>query len=521
MPAEDTLKQSALDWLDRKKKQADEVADRLRSTARVNAPMLEQQAATMSPTLVAPVLGAGALMKQGLTPTAPTAEDKQQVTPPPPPPPATTATAQPQTFAMPTMAGGGGGTSRSSTSITEGAKISPETRAMLDQSGQEQRSAIQQSSEAEQGANALEANQAARVANKQEQLRIAAELDPKTLHISHQVDEETQKLKDMQGEKIDAKHFQDSQTLGQRLAWALAMGLGGFAAGLKGGTNTAAQLYSQAIQDDIDAQRANLSHKTEIQKGLLGDLQKRFADKQQQDAAAQITGLNIYKQKLAAEGADSKNAIVKANHARELAAADNLIAQQKAKFDEATSNRVTRNYETVSGGAGAAGGMTPEKLAEARQHIIDQIVASGKTPTPQMVDGYLALRYGLNPGQVANISKQGAAGGIDTSGLRKIGEAATGIGAKDVALSFLPSFLAPESNNAAQRMADYSSTVRGTLKSIEPRLADDELNRQASAYEISPAMPPAVQKQRVESFIARVQASNAAKKASNIDVGDQ
>lgn len=521
MPAEDSLKQSALDWLDRKKKQADEVADRLRSTARVNAPVLEQQAAMMSPTLVAPALVAGSVLKQGVTPTQPTAEDKPAATLPFAPPPTTTTTPeQPQMFAMPTMAGGGGGTSRSSTSITEGAKISPETRAMLDQSWQEQRSAIQQSGEAEQNANALEANQAGRIANKQEQLRIAAELDPKTLHISHQVDEETQKLKDMQGEKIDAKHFQNSQTLGQRLAWALAMGLGGFAAGLKGGTNTAAQLYSQAIQDDIDAQRSNLSHKTEIQKGLLGDLQKRFADKQQQDAAAQITGLNIYKQKLAAEGADSKNAIVKANIARENAAADNLIAQQKAKFDEATSNRVTRNYETVSGG-GAGGGMTAEKLAEARQHIIDQIVASGQTPTAQMVDGYLALRYGLNPGQVANISKQGAAGGIDTSGLRKIGEAATGIGAKDVALSFLPSFLAPESNNAAQRMADYSSTVRGTLKSIEPRLADDELNRQAAAYEISPAMPLAVQKQRVDSFIQRVQASNAAKKASNIDVGEQ
>lgn len=405
----DDLKKSALDWQERKRKQAEDVADRLRSTARVNAPLIEGAAAgALGPTAEA-ALGAGTILKQGLTPTAPTAEDKPQVTPPAPTTAATKEAAPTDTFAMPAMSSAGG-TGRASTSITEGVKLSPETRGLLDQSGQEQRSALEQSSAAQQGANDLDADQARRTAREQERLRLEAAMDPKTLHISHQVDEERQKLKDLQSEKIDERHFQKSQTLGQRLGWALAMGLGGFAAGLRGGTNTAAQLYSQAIQDDIDAQRANLSHKTELQKGLLGDLEKQFSDEQQQDAAAQITGLNIYKNKLAAEGAESKNAIVKANTAREIAAADNLLAQQHAKFDEATSARVTRNYETVSGG-GAGGGMTAEKLAEARQHIIDQIVASGKTPTPQMVDGYLALRYGLNPGQVENISKPGKGGG--------------------------------------------------------------------------------------------------------------
>lgn len=503
------LLQAARDWKEAKEKQAQEVADRLRSTARANAPMLEQTAAGMAGPTAQAVLGAGTILKQGMTPTAPTAEDKPQVTLPLPAQPTTQAADQPQTFAMPTMPSGGGGTSRSSTSITEGAKLSPQTVGLLDQSGQEQRSAIREGAQAQALQNEQEADQAKRTATFQGAQQIEQQLDPAKLHISHQIDEETQKLRDLQNEKIDSKHFQKSQTLGERLGWALAMGLGGFAAGMRGGPNTAAQLYSQAIQDDIDAQRSNLSHKTDLQKGLLGDLQKRFADKQQQDAAAQIIGLNIFKTKLEAEKARTKNAVMNANADRELATTDNLLAQQHAKFDEVTSNRVTRNYESVSGGK-AGGGITPEQLADKRLEIIKALQATGKPFTAQDVNNTLATMYGVG-GTLPDMTKAPGGGAIDVAGIQDIANKAQPIHGKDVALAFLPSFLAPASNNAEQRMEAYRSTMRGTLKSMEPRLQGDELDRQIEAYDINPMMPDAVKKQRIDSFIDRIKASNAAK----------
>jgi len=486
------LLQAARDWKEAKEKQAQEVADRLRSTARANAPLIEQTAAGIAGPTAQAVLGAGTILKQGMTPTAPTAEDKPQVTLPLPAQPTTQAADQPQTFAMPTMAGGGG-TSRSSTSITEGAKISPETRGLLDQSGQEQRSAIREGAQAQAMQNEQEADQAKRTATFQGAQQIEQQLDPAKLHISHQIDEETQKLRDLQNEKIDSKHFQKSQTLGERLGWALAMGLGGFAAGMRGGPNTAAQLYSQAIQDDIDAQRSNLSHKTDLQKGLLGDLQKRFTDKQQQDAAAQIIGLNIFKTKLEAEKARTKNAVMNANADRELATTDNLLAQQHAKFDEVTSNRVTRNYESVSGGK-AGGGITPEQLADKRLEIIKALQATGKPFTAQDVDRTLATLYGAG-GSLPDMTKPGKGQVTATSAIGR------GEGVKSTAWN--PLRYADSTEAGKQRLTNeqHNTAVLAAIHQQNPAARGVEaITMLGGPYLIKPGDVPSVVKKKVEAF---------------------
>lgn len=505
------LLEDARAWRDAKEKQAQEIADRLRSTARQAEPAALQFAEAVSPTVVAPIAAAGGVLKQGLTPTTPTAEDQQQDTLPPAPPPTTQqqTPAAPQTFVMPS-GGGGGGSSRSSTSITQGAQIAPETRAMLDESGREKVAAIEQGASAQEQQNDQDAQQARQTANYMEKQRLLSAMDPVALHKQHAIAEARQNLSDLQNERIDSQHFAKSQNLGQKLTWALGMALGGFASGMRGGPNTAAQLYSQAIQDDIDAQRANIGHKTEIQKGLLGDLQNDFKDYKQQDAAAQIIGMNIFLKRLEAEKTEGKSAIVQANKANEIAAAKNQIALQHINLDEATSNKATRNYETVSGGGG--GGVTPQALADKRLEVIKMLQGTGKPFTAADVNNVLATMYGAG-GTLPDMTKASPTGqtAVDVAGIQKIGDAAAAVKAKDVLGSVLPSAIAPASNMAMQKIEDYRSTVRGTLKSLEPRLTDDELDKQVKAYEVTPAMPEAVAKQRVASFMARIKASNAAK----------
>ena len=516
------LVEDARAWKDAKEAQAQEALDRLRSTGREAAPMVERAAELHSPGVVAPAIEAGGILKQGMTPTTPTAEDKLTGTPPPPPPPPLGVPAQPQqnSVMMPTMGGGGGGSSRSGVSVTQGAQIAPETRELLDQSEQEQVSALKHGEQATEQANAADAEQAGRTATYMEKQRLMSEMDPVALHKQHAIAEARQNVADLQNERVDTQHFQKSQNLGQKLAWAVGMAFGGFASGMRGGPNTAAQLYSQAIQDDINAQRDNIGHKTDVQKGLLGDLQADFKDYKQQDAAAQIVGMNVFVKKLEAERATTKNATAKANLDMEIAHAKDIMAQRHVQLDEATSNKVTKNFETVSGGGAGSGGITPQALAEKRIEATKMLQATGKPFTAQDVENTVASWY-RGGGTLPNMTKGPAGGGIDTSGLRTKGDAAAGVKAADVLTSALPAWLAPKGNSEMQKIQDYSSTVVGTLKSLEPRMTDEQIAVQARPYTVNPSDPPELAKQKVDAFIARVEASNAAKKASNVDVSGQ
>lgn len=277
------------------------------------------------------------------------------------------APAQPSTMSptmlemLATMRGGGTSSSRSGTTVQEGIPISEAAKSALERSGQEGREAATESSNAEQAQNLLAADQAKQTGFEMLKQKALQETDPDALRKQHQIDAETQKLADMREEKIDSKHFQEHMPLGKKLAWALAMGLGGFASGLRGGPNTAAEMFDHEIQRDIEAQRENRAHKLGTQKDFLASLEKRFADSKQQNAAASVLSLEILKKNQEAEMAKAKNPMVQANMKRELAATDATIAQRQAQFDEASARHVTHTSESVSSSGGA--GSMPKDIA--------------------------------------------------------------------------------------------------------------------------------------------------------------
>ena len=72
---------------------------------------------------------------------------------------------------------------------------------------------------------------------------------------------------ELANEKIDAKAFWADKSAGEKFAAAIAVGLGAFAAGMNGGPNHAANILDKAIEQNIDAQKANLDNKRKSAQG--------------------------------------------------------------------------------------------------------------------------------------------------------------------------------------------------------------------------------------------------------------
>lgn len=99
---------------------------------------------------------------------------------------------------------------------------------------------------------------------------------------------------DYSKERVDPEHWWHSRSTGQKIAFALAAALGGFAAGFRGGPNTALEQMNRAIDADIDAQKTAMANKRvsiENQKGALAEMYKRFGNMDQAETAARLVSL--------------------------------------------------------------------------------------------------------------------------------------------------------------------------------------------------------------------------------------
>jgi hypothetical protein len=86
-------------------------------------------------------------------------------------------------------------------------------------------------------------------------------------------------IQDIEGTKIDPRHFWDSKSIGSKAMAGIGMILSGIGAGLTHGPNLAVQFIQKQVDQDIEAQKANLGKK----ENLLGYMFKKYGNIQ--DAA--------------------------------------------------------------------------------------------------------------------------------------------------------------------------------------------------------------------------------------------
>ncbi len=87
--------------------------------------------------------------------------------------------------------------------------------------------------------------------------------------------------------KINPQHLYQTADTGQKIAMYLAVAIGGFLAPKMGGKNPALDIINRAVENDIDAQKANLDNLREgvqAERTILGDLRQVYGDK----AAAEL-----------------------------------------------------------------------------------------------------------------------------------------------------------------------------------------------------------------------------------------
>lgn len=87
-------------------------------------------------------------------------------------------------------------------------------------------------------------------------------------------DERDNLLHDFQNEHIDPEHYMANRSTGQKVSSAIGLILGGIGAGLTGGPNPAMEMLKLHINNDIEAQKANLGKK----QSLLSENLKQFGN---------------------------------------------------------------------------------------------------------------------------------------------------------------------------------------------------------------------------------------------------
>lgn len=175
------------------------------------------------------------------------------------------------------------------------------------------------------------------------------------------VDAEIGKLNEamtaFQDAKIDPNRMWSSASNASKTFMALGMALGALGQAHTGGRNTAIDIVKQAIDDDINIQKAEIAklgqHVTN-RRNLLQDMRTMFSDERQAESAAKMALLDQAKVKLQQLAAQYKSPQIQGNLLQAIGQFDMELAKAKGDFMEQAAIKALS--------AGAEGIPVPEKL---------------------------------------------------------------------------------------------------------------------------------------------------------------
>lgn len=162
-------------------------------------------------------------------------------------------------------------------------------------------------------------------------------------------------LASLQAQGVDPNRYWQSRSTGEKIASALLMGLGALAAGPLGphgtrGENVPLQIINQAIRDDLDAQRTNLTHAIEVTK-MRGESSARGFEQQMALLRAEResgqTAYTLAEQHIARQAAMYQGNAQVQQQAAQLQA---QVAGEKAKFVAGKNEELFRIWKATAGG---------------------------------------------------------------------------------------------------------------------------------------------------------------------------
>jgi hypothetical protein len=213
-----------------------------------------------------------------------------------------------------------------------------------------QEQAAKDLSAAQAHANETKAQEEAGLAGTREGLRMQAEAreaDRQRVLQQH-LDTQTQMMNDIRSTKIDPDQYFGEGWGGafKRLGAVIAMGMGGFAAGLRGGPNMAAEIIEKGIDRNIDAQVKNLQKK----QGVLAEQRGIFGQKLQQFGDERAAELSMRSDALAAAEALAQSHITDAQTDEQRAQGSAIVAQLQEKRADVDRQLNQWQPPTVAGG---------------------------------------------------------------------------------------------------------------------------------------------------------------------------
>lgn len=215
-------------------------------------------------------------------------------------------------------------------------------------------------------------------------------------------------------------------SFGKRVTAGIAMALGAYGAALTGGSNDAMKIIQQAIQDNIDAQKANRAareREAERAEGGIGRARAQFADARQQEAADYAVGLEMAKLKIdkiitGLEGTEA--------HAKGM----DLKAQLDANAEEKKIAILERERGNFLSSAVAQGGLMTNaaQLQEQRAGRIMAAQASGEARSVPGLVGTGISKEAMN--EAAQMLGDGEAMLQQISELRNFVQGGNGVGSE-------------------------------------------------------------------------------------------
>lgn len=140
-----------------------------------------------------------------------------------------------------------------------GAPVGSPSSAELQKNTSQAQAAIQKAAEGQQKQNDLMAAQYQK--NIDEEQKVMQSQQEKMVQYQTNYDQLSQ---DVASAKIDPNKYWNEKTTGGKISAVIGMILGGVGAGLSGGPNVALQVMNKNIENDIEAQKANLGNKNSL-----------------------------------------------------------------------------------------------------------------------------------------------------------------------------------------------------------------------------------------------------------------
>lgn len=256
--------------------------------------------------------------------------------------------------------------------------------------------------------------------------------------------------------KIDPNKYMHDKSTGQKIAAAIGIMLGGIGAGLTHGPNVGLGIIQKNIENDIEAQKANLGNK----RSLLSDNLRAQGNMM---AATNATRLQM-------------NAIAQGKLLQVAAQTGNPIIQARAQQHAAALMQ-----GTMQARMGLANNEIQMKI---RQDVLHRLSGQGQ-PGAQPVDMQDLARAGFVDKQTAEkegsaISKRQQAEAFVTDQITKLRQEQKLWGSENGHTNIIPNYLNPESGN---REAMLRANVLQAIQSAAP---SKRLNPELVAMEAEP-----------------------------------